>query len=206
MGQRVDYQIEKYAFSELNESPRLARQWAEVAQECREEKAGSEERLRIALLNVDYVSSFELPFRLLLTRTPQLIERLRSELQLNQKTVLVNGKKRCQVYSVKADLSQVPEELRYRFSNRIRRNEQGVEANLLPQIAKQVKEPKQRLKLALESGLTVNALDGLFWLGSQRIAADVSTLRTAGMNIATSEVEVYDDLTATTRTISAYHL
>lgn len=206
MGNRVDYQIEKYVFTEVNESPRIARQWAEVLEECREEKAGSEERLRIALLNVDYVSSFELPFRLLLIRTPQLIERLRNELQLNQKTVLVNDKKRCQVYSLKADLSQVPDDVRYRFSNRIRRNEEGVEANLLPQIAKQVKDSKQRLKLALETGLTVNALDGLFWLGSQRIAADVSTLRTSGMNITTSEVEVYDDLTATTRTISAYRL
>ncbi len=31
------------------------------------------ERLRNALLNVDYTTSFELPFRLLLTRTSQLI-------------------------------------------------------------------------------------------------------------------------------------
>ena len=41
------------------------------------DEAGPEERLRIALLNVDYVTSFELPFRLLLTRTPQLIAALR---------------------------------------------------------------------------------------------------------------------------------
>lgn len=47
--------------------------------------AGVEERLRIALLNVDYVTSFELPFRLLLTRTPQLIDKLRKEFALTQK-------------------------------------------------------------------------------------------------------------------------
>ncbi|MCQ4051962.1 hypothetical protein FK514_28475, partial [Klebsiella pneumoniae] len=41
--------------------------------ECRQLRAGAEERLRIALLNVDYVTSFELPFRLLLVRAPQLI-------------------------------------------------------------------------------------------------------------------------------------
>lgn len=46
---------------------------------------GVEERLRIALLNVDYVTSFELPFRLLLTRTPQLIDKLRKEFALTQK-------------------------------------------------------------------------------------------------------------------------
>ncbi len=43
------------------------------------------ERLRIALLNVDYVTSFELPFRLLLTRTPQMIDSVRREWQLSQK-------------------------------------------------------------------------------------------------------------------------
>lgn len=54
------------------ETPRLKRQWGEVLEECRQLKAGPEERLRIALLNVGYVASIELPFRLLLIRTPQL--------------------------------------------------------------------------------------------------------------------------------------
>lgn len=204
---RIDYQIEKYAFTEINEPERLARQWAEVMEECQLEKAGSEARLRIALLNVDYVTSFELPFRLLLIRAPQLIDRLRSELPFNQKTVVINGKKRCQVYSLKADLTQVPDEFRYRFSNRIRRiDADGVETNPYPQIAREVKEPKQRLRLALEAGLQINALDALFWLGSQRVAAEVSALRNAGVKVKTAEVEVFDSLTATTRTVSAYSL
>ncbi|EFC7328346.1 hypothetical protein CS040_004547 [Escherichia coli] len=46
---------------------------------CRQEEAGSKERLRIALLNVDYVTTFELPFRLVLTRAAQLIAVLREE-------------------------------------------------------------------------------------------------------------------------------
>jgi hypothetical protein len=50
--------------------------------ECRQLQAGAEERLRIALLNVDYVTSFELPFRLLLVRAPQLIADVRETLQL----------------------------------------------------------------------------------------------------------------------------
>lgn len=69
---RIDYLADKNCFTELNESPRLRRQWQDVLEECRQTEAGPEERLRIALLNVDYVTSFELPFRLLLTRTPQL--------------------------------------------------------------------------------------------------------------------------------------
>ncbi|TJP68517.1 hypothetical protein C9Z72_24390, partial [Escherichia coli] len=43
------------------------------------------------------------------------------------------------------------------------------------------------------------ALDGLFWLGTQRIAADVQRLRQSGMVIVTREVEVSDALTGTTR-------
>ena len=88
---RVDYQIEKYLLTEAAEPERLTRQWAEVLEECREQKAGAEERLRLALLNVDYVTSFELPFRLLLTRAPQLIDVVRKELQLSQKIVCLTA-------------------------------------------------------------------------------------------------------------------
>ncbi len=85
MHTRIDYLVNKYSFTELNESPRLRRQWQDVLEECRQTEAGPEERLRIALLNVDYVTSFELPFRLLLTRTPQLIAALREEWGISQK-------------------------------------------------------------------------------------------------------------------------
>lgn len=205
MTERIDYQIEKYHFTAIDETPRLASQWADVMDECRRENAGSVERLKIALLNVDYVTSFELPFRLLLLRTPQYIARLRSELALSQKIVTLNGKKRGCVYSIRADLSDVPAEFRYRFSNRIIRSG-GSPATAFQQIAKQTKAPRERLRMALEAGLQVNGLDGLFWLGSQRIAANISVLRLSGMGIVTSDVEVYDSLTKTVRMISAYQI
>ncbi|MDX7527447.1 helix-turn-helix domain-containing protein, partial [Enterobacter hormaechei] len=69
-----------------------------------------------------------------------------------------------------------------------------------------VKAPRERLKLALESGLDVTALDGLFWFGSQRIAADVLRLRKAGMRIATKQTMVSDNLTATVRNVPFYRL
>ncbi len=50
---RVDYQIEKYLLTEAAEPERLTRQWAEVLEECREQQSGAEDRLRLALLNVD---------------------------------------------------------------------------------------------------------------------------------------------------------
>lgn len=93
MRTRIDYLADKYCFTERNESPRLRRQWQDVLEECRQTEAGPEERLRIALLNVDYVTSFELPFRLLLTRTPQLIAALREEWGISQKNVVFNDKR-----------------------------------------------------------------------------------------------------------------
>ncbi len=204
---RIDYQIEKYRFTETTESPRLIQQWKDVMAECQENKAGAEERLRIALLNVDYVTSFELPFRLLLTRAPQLIDRVRDELQLSQKNVLFNGKRFGCVYSLKMDLGGIPDEFQYHLATRIRRiDAAGINEAPYRQIAQQTKAPRDRLRLALEAGLEVNPLDGLFWFGLQRIAADVLRLRKTGMPVATSEVEVFDTLTGTTRPVPAYRL
>lgn len=170
MQEHIDYQIEKYQFRARNESPRLMRQWADVMRECRDTGAGARERLRIALLNVDYVTSFELPFRLLLTRTPQMIDSVRRE---------------C-VYSLQNDLSGVPDSFSYSLATRIRRvDSYGMTTRCFTDIAGQVKAPTARLKLALESGLIVTALDGLFWLGGHRIAADVQWLRQSGMTIIT---------------------
>ena len=202
---KIDYQIEKFALTEAGEPARITSQWQEVRDECRQQKAGAEERLRIALLNVDYVTSFELPFRLLLTRAPQLIAGLREEFQLGQKNVLFNGKRFGCVYSLKTDMSQIPDEFQYRLATRIRREDSaGTTAAPFQQIAKEVKAPRERLKLALESGLQVTALDGLFWFGIQRIAADVQRLRKSGMTIATAEVEVFDNLTGTIRRVPVY--
>lgn len=188
-------------------NPRLRRQWQDVLEECRQTEAGPEERLRIALLNVDYVTSFELPFRLLLTRTPQLIAALREEWGISQKNVVFNDKRFGCVYSLKASLSGVPDTYRYHLSHRIRRVV-GNENTSLPyqQVAREVKAPRERLKYALEAGLLVTALDGLFRFGSQRIAADVLRLRKAGMPVVTTTVEVHDNLTGTTRKVPAYHL
>lgn len=84
----------------------------------------------------------------------------------------------------------------------------GNENTSLPfqQIAREVKAPRERLKYALETRLQVTAMDGLFWFGSQRIAADILRLRKSGMPVVTTSVEASDNLTGTTRKIPAYHL
>lgn len=48
------------------------------------------------------------------------------------------------------------------------------------------------------------ALDGLFWLGSQRMAADIAGLRRKGMAIVTAETDVFDDYTGTHRRVPVY--
>ncbi|OOI25581.1 DNA-binding protein, partial [Escherichia coli] len=121
MQEYIDYQIEKYQFRARHKSPQLMRQWEDVMRECRDTGAGARERLRTALLNVDYVTSFELPFRLLLTRTPQMIDSLRREWLLSQKKVLFNGRQRGCVYSLQNDLSGVPDCFSYSLATRIRR-------------------------------------------------------------------------------------
>jgi hypothetical protein len=166
---RIDYDIEKYQFTEAGETSRLREQWREVYQECRQLQAGAEERLRIALLNVDYVTSFELPFRLLLVRAPQLIADVRETLQLSRKAAVFNGKRYGCVYSLKQDLQAVPESFHYHLTNRIRRVEAtGQTAAPYQQIAREIKPARDRLRQALIAGLPVTALDALFWFGSQR--------------------------------------
>ncbi|EOZ4762619.1 TPA: DNA-binding protein [Enterobacter hormaechei] len=204
---RVDYHLEKYLLTEAGEPERLTRQWAEVMRECHDQRSGAEERLRLALLNVDYVTSFELPFRLLLTRAPQLIDSIRNEFLLSQKNVLFNGKRFGCVYSLKRDLNGIPDEFTYHLKTRIQRiDASGGSEVPYRQIAQQVKAPRERLQLALEQGLAVTALDGLFWFGLQRIAAEVQRLRKTGMRIVTSDTEVFDTLTGTTRRIPVYRL
>ncbi|EGA1593972.1 DNA-binding protein, partial [Shigella sonnei] len=111
------------------------------------------------------------------------------------------------VYSLQNDLSGVPDSFSYSLATRIRRADSyGMTTRCFTDIAGQVKAPTARLKLALESGLIVTALDGLFWLGIQRIAADVQRLRQSGMTIITRDVEVSDSLTGTTRVVSGYSL
>lgn len=68
--ERIDYHLGKYPFSCSDEAPRLTWLWADMPEEYHWLKAVAEERLRITLLNVNYVASFGLLFRLLLPCSP----------------------------------------------------------------------------------------------------------------------------------------
>ncbi|EPU6503888.1 DNA-binding protein, partial [Escherichia albertii] len=126
---------------------------------------------------------------------------------ISQKNAVFNDKRFGCVYSLQSTLSGVPDTYRYHLSHRIRRVVVNKNTSLpYQQTAREMKAPGERLKYALETGLQVTALDGLFWFGSQRIAADILRLGNAGMPVVTTTVEVHDNLTGTTRKVPAYHL
>ncbi|CAI2535918.1 Uncharacterised protein [Serratia proteamaculans] len=127
--------------------------------------AGAEARLRIALLNVDYVTSFELLFRLLLIRTPQLIaDRHSSRRAAAQPERYAFQREALWLHLEPAKyLSAIPDAFQYRIVTRIRRvDPTGVTTAPYQHIAKEVKALRERLRLALESRLQVTVLDGLF--------------------------------------------
>ncbi|HHA2249936.1 TPA: DNA-binding protein [Enterobacter ludwigii] len=202
---RIDYIIEKHAITEKSETPRIASQWQKVLAECQQQRLGSEERLRLALCSVDYVTSFELPFRLLLIRTPQLMDRLCKELNVHKKLVTINDGKRGTVYSLTSDFAGVPDTFHYKRSGKIRRLTGGdVTTDRYISIARQTTEPRNRLRLAFTSGLQVTALDALLFFGVQRVASDVSVLRKEGLNIGLRHVDTFDSATQAVRSVPLY--
>jgi hypothetical protein len=204
---RIDYIIEKHTITEKSETPRIASQWQTVLARCQEQRLGSEERLRLALCSVDYVTSFELPFRLLLIRTPQLIDAIRQDMNVHSKVVTVNNGKRGTVYSMNGNFAGVPDTFHYKRSGKIRRFAGGepTTARYLG-IARQTAEPRNRLRLAFTTGMKVTALDALLFFGVQRMASDVSALRRAGLNIALQHVSAFDSATQVVRTVPVYFL
>jgi hypothetical protein len=201
---RIDYIVEKYIISERSEPPHITSQWQKVIAKCQENQLHSEERLLLAMSSVDYVTSFELPFRLMLVRAPQLIDRLREKSEIFCTPAKMNGNRRGVVYSRFAGFS-APDEFQYRRTYKVFRNvaEDGTTASY-HSITKQSDVPRERLRLALTSGLLVTALDALLFFGVQRIASDVAFLRKQGMHINLLHVSVFDSLTRTVRDIPAY--
>ncbi|WP_337049997.1 DNA-binding protein [Serratia fonticola] len=202
---RIDYIIEKHTITEQSETPRLAQQWQQVVATCQEQQADSLSRLKAAFATVDYLTSFELPFRLMLIRAPQLIDHLREDRKVYSQPVEINGRKRGVVYSRHADFTGVPKSFQYHRTCKLSRSgAAGGTTASYTAITKQTDVPRERLRLALTSGLLVTALDALLFFGIQRVAADVQRLRAQGMSILMLHVTAFDSQTQTVREIPAY--
>lgn len=199
---RIDYQIALNHITEVSETPHQAKKWFIVQQQ----HAGEVDRVRMALRRLSYVTSYELPFRLLLIRAPQAIEKLRDELSIHSRRVKINGSKRGILYSLDADVA-APEAFHYtRKLTIFRSGAEGGTENSYTSIARQVSAPRERLRLALTSGLLVTALDALLFFGVQRLASDIAALRKGGLKIDLLHVAVFDSQTQQLREIPAYRL
>ncbi|WP_439412558.1 hypothetical protein [Enterobacter ludwigii] len=109
------------------------------------------------------------------------------------------------MYSRHADFAAVPDSFQYQRTYKITRSGAvGGTTSRYTAITKQAAEPRERLRLALTSGLLVTALDALLFFGIQRVAADVQRLRAQGLNITLSHVLAFDSQTQTVREIPAY--
>lgn len=201
--QRIDYQIALNHITEASETPHQAKQWFMVQQP----HAGEIARVRLALHSLPYVTSYELPFRLLLIRAPQAIEKLRDELTIHSRRVEINGSKRGVLYSLDANVA-APEAFHYTRKFTVFRSvAEGGTENSYTRIARQVSLPRERLRLlALTSGLLVTALDALLFFGVQRLASDIAALRKVGLKIDLLHVEAFDSQTQQLREIPAYRL
>ena len=200
--QRIDYQIALNHITDASETPHQAKQWFIVQQQ----HAGEIARVRLALHSLPYVTSYELPFRLLLIRAPQAIEKLRDELTIHSRRIEINGSKRGVLYSLDANIA-APAAFHYtRKFTVFRSGAEGGTENSYTRIARQVSLPRERLRLALTSGLLVTALDALLFFGVQRLASDIAALRKVGLKIDLLHVEAFDSQTQQLREIPAYRL
>lgn len=108
------------------------------------------------------------------------------------------------MYSRHADFS-APEDFQYRRTYKVfRSGAEGGTTSSYTSIAQQSDSPRERLRLALTSGLLVTALDAMLFFGVQRIASDVAIFRNQGMRLTLLQVSAFDDLTRTIREIPAY--
>lgn len=155
---------------------------------------------------VCYLTSYEFPFRLLLIRAPQAIEKLRDDLTIHSRLVKINGGKRGVLYSLNADVT-APEAFHYtrKFTVFRSRAESGTKNSYIS-IARQVSAQRERLRLALTSSLLVTALNALLFFGVQRLASDIAALRKGGLKIDLLYVEAFDSQTQQLREIPAYRL
>ncbi|EGQ7795932.1 hypothetical protein I6Y99_004553 [Vibrio parahaemolyticus] len=196
MPANIHYQIQRINVKTDKETPSLTAQWQQVAQICKAEQLGEVARARLAFNVVDYITSEDLPLRLLLTRAPQAMAQIGTETTVHKEHRTINGKSSAMVYSKIEQM--LPKEICYTTNFLATRYING-----------QTK-PLQTSSLleALKQEAFITALDGIFFLGCKRIASDIARLRKQNpkLNIVMKRVEVSDSFTGTTRKMACYSL
>lgn len=203
---RIDYQILKNHLVVHGEPLRITQQWASVIAQCQSAQLNADQRAALALSTVDYVTSYELPFRLLLLRAPQAVDAIRKEMKIYSRRVDINGGGTGVVYSRKSDIVTYDDFHYTHQTEVIREDASGQTQKDYVQFSAMDISARAKLVLALNSGLLVTAIDALLFFGIQRVAANIARLRSEGMAINLLHASAFDSQTQTTRDIPAYRL
>jgi len=192
----IDYDIQRMNVKTDTETTQLSRQWEEASAISQQEQLGETARSRLAFNMVDYITSEDLPLRLLITRAPQAIAKLADERKVYKEPKAINGRKGGVVYSKQPLVT--PKEINYTSSYLATRIVDGTAKTL----------SSDNLIECLKAGDVVTPLDGILLLNCKRIAIDIARLKKQNpeLNIVMKRIEVSDSLTNTTRKMASYQL
>ena len=145
---------------------------------------------------MDYITSDDLPLRLLITRAPQAMAKIADEISVHKEHRVINNKKSGVVYSRSEQM--IPKALNYKAQYTAQRIVDGKSHSL----------STNNLLGCLEAGDTLTPLDGLLFLQCKRIAIDMARFkkRHSHLNIEMNRIEVSDSFTGTTRKMASYRL
>ncbi|MCW8335917.1 hypothetical protein [Vibrio paucivorans] len=196
MTAKIHYDIQHIKVKSDKESTQLAQQWQQVQNICREKSLGEMARARLAFNLVDYITSEDLPFRLLITRAPQAMAAIGEESKVYKEHRVINGKQTGMIYAKNEQI--LPREILYENKFVATRYIDGLTRSLSSTL----------LIDCLKAGEIITPLDGILFLGCKRIASDISRLKKAkpDMNINMKRIEVSDSFTGTTRQMASYVL
>ena len=201
----IEYHINHVSFnSNCILSARVAEQWRSIQNELGQlNHLGEVELVRYVLERVDYTASFELPYRLLLTKVPQAITKINREYY--KVHVLRVG-----IYAIysREPLHQYNFPREIVFNHQIQAQKITSKGHVTDQLLEHVatdKHPRHNLDSALRAGCLVTAVDAMVYFGCQRVASDIEALRKE-YDIETLSVKVFDTYTNRTRVVPAYRL
>ena len=194
MANKIHYDIQDAKVSSNKESSRLTNQWEQVLEICREKSLGEVMRARLAFNLVDYITSEDLPFRLLITRAPQAMATIGEETRVYKEHRIINGKQSGMIYAKSEQM--LPKEIRYTNEFVANRYVNGIKTPL----------SATSLVDCLKAGEVITPLDGILFLGCKRIASDIARLKKVEptISINMTRIEVSDSFTGTTRKMASY--
>ena len=194
MANKIHYDIQDAKVSSNKESSRLTNQWEQVLEICREKSLGEVMRARLAFNLVDYITSEDLPFRLLITRAPQAMATIGEETRVYKEHRIINGKQSGMIYAKSEQM--LPKEIRYTNEFVATRYVNGIKTPL----------SATSLVDCLKAGEVITPLDGILFLGCKRIASDIARLKKVEptISINMTRIEVSDSFTGTTRKMASY--